>query len=116
MEEYIVEERHIRDVINSRDDLSACGVDGISYQLFKMAKQGSVEFMKRMIKTSIRCGRVTTSWKEARTILLHKKGDREVIGNWRPISITNRAYRIFVCLLARALKDINARYGLFTDA
>jgi hypothetical protein len=54
MEEYMVEEKHIRDVINSRDDLSACGVDGVSYQLFKAAKQGSVEFMKYNIKASIR--------------------------------------------------------------
>jgi hypothetical protein len=115
MEEYMVEEKHIMDVINSRDDLSACGVDGVSYQLFKTAKQGSVEFMKYMIQASIRCGRVITSWKEARTILLHKKGDREVIGNWRPISIINCPYRIFTCLLARAFQDINARYGVFAD-
>ncbi|MDR3078594.1 MAG: hypothetical protein LBU15_00990 [Rickettsiales bacterium] len=55
-----------------------------------------------------------TSWKEARTILLHKKGDCEVIGNWRPISITNCAYQIFTCLLTRVFQDINARYGIFT--
>jgi hypothetical protein len=84
MEEYMVEEKHTRDVINSRDDLSACGVDGVSCQLFKAAKQGSVEFMKHIIKASIRCGRVMISWKEARTILLHKKGDREVISDREP--------------------------------
>jgi hypothetical protein len=115
MEEFMVDEKHIRDVINSRDDLSACGVDRISYQLFKAAKQGSIEFMRHIIKAAIRCGRVMTSWKEARTILLHKKGDREVIGNWRPISITNCSYRIFTCLLARAFQDINARYRVFND-
>jgi hypothetical protein len=38
MVEYMVEEKHIRDIINSRDDLSACGVDGVSSQLFKAAK------------------------------------------------------------------------------
>jgi hypothetical protein len=27
IEEHMVEEKHIRDVINSRDDLSACGVE-----------------------------------------------------------------------------------------
>jgi hypothetical protein len=39
MEEYMAEEKHIRDMINSRDDVSAYGVDGVSYQLFKMTKQ-----------------------------------------------------------------------------
>jgi hypothetical protein len=61
IEEYIVEEKHIRDMINSRNDLSACGVDGVSYKLFKAAKQGSVKFMNHIIKASIRCGRVMTS-------------------------------------------------------
>jgi hypothetical protein len=56
-----------------------------------------------------------TLWKEARTILLHKKGDCEVMGNRWPMSITNCAYRIFTCLLARAFQDINARYGVLTD-
>jgi hypothetical protein len=115
MKEYMVAEKYIRDAINSRHHLSAYGVDGVSYQLFKAAKQGSVEFMKHIIKTSIRCRRVMTSWKEARTILLHKKRDCEVIGNWRPISITNRPYWIFTCLLARGFQDINAKYGVFTD-
>jgi hypothetical protein len=115
MDEYMVEEKYIRDLINSRDDLSACGVDGVSYQLFKAAKQGSVEFMKYIIKASIRCGREMMSWKKARTILLHKKWVREMIRNWRPVSITNWADRILTCLLARAFQDINARYGGFTD-
>jgi hypothetical protein len=56
MKEYMVEEKHIRNVINSRDDLSACGVDGVSHQLFKTARQGSIKFMKDIIKASIRCG------------------------------------------------------------
>jgi hypothetical protein len=60
MEGYIVEEKHIRDIINSRDDLGACGVDGVGFQLFKAAKQGNFEFMKHIIKASIRCGRVMT--------------------------------------------------------
>jgi hypothetical protein len=61
MEKYMVEEKRIRDVINSRDDLSACGVEGVSHQLFKATKQGSVEFMTHIIKASIRCGQVMTS-------------------------------------------------------
>jgi hypothetical protein len=56
MEEHMMEEKPVRHVINSRDDLSACRVDGVSHQLFKAAKQGSIEFMKHIIKASIRCG------------------------------------------------------------
>jgi hypothetical protein len=56
-----------------------------------------------------------TSWKEAKTILIHKKGDRDQIENWRPISITNCLYRIFTCLVARAFQQVNVNMKIFSD-
>jgi uncharacterized C2H2 Zn-finger protein len=116
MEEYMTNEKHIAEVINSRQDLSASGVDGISYQIIKAAGKEGVRFVKNLITASIRCGRVMTKWKEARTILLYKKGDRNVITNWRPISITNCIYRIFTCLMARSFQEMNRKYQVYTDS
>jgi hypothetical protein len=115
MEAYMLNERNIAQVIKSREDLSACGVDGISYRIIKGAGREGVNFMQLLIRACIRSGRVMTSWKEARTILLHKKGDREAIENWRPISITNCIYRIFTCLLARAIQAVNSKVHIFSD-
>jgi hypothetical protein len=56
------------------------------------------------------------TWKEANTILLHKKEDREEIGNWPPISITNCTYRIFPCLMARAFQSINSKVYIYSDS
>jgi hypothetical protein len=115
MEEFMMNEDRIKEVIKSRADLSACGVDGVSYRIFKAAGQGGIEFMKHIIRGVIKSGRVMESWKQARTILLYKKGDQKEIGNWRPISITNWVYRIFTCLMARSFQKINMRYKVFTD-
>lgn len=38
--------------------------------------------------------------------LLHKKGDRNQIGNYRPISILNNDYKIFAKMLASRLKQV----------
>jgi hypothetical protein len=54
MEEFRAEEKYIRDVINSRDDLSGCDVDGVSCQLFKAARQENIKFTKHIIKASIK--------------------------------------------------------------
>jgi hypothetical protein len=115
MEEYMTEERNIAAVIKSRQDLSACGPDGISYRILKLAGEEGVKFMKLIIQASIRCGRIITSWKEARTILIHKKGDKAEIQNWRPISITNCAYRIYTCLMARCFQQVNGKYRIYSD-
>jgi hypothetical protein len=115
MEEFMLNEENIAEVIRSREDLSASGVDGISYRIIKGAGTEGIKFMKHLVRASIRSGRVISSWKEARTILLYKKGDREQVDNWRPISITNCIYRIFTCLMARAFQNMNSKVHIFSD-
>jgi hypothetical protein len=109
-------EANIEAIIKSRDDLSACGVNGISYRIMKRAGAEGVAFMKLLVPGCIKSGRVMSTWKDAKTILLHKKGDREQIGNWRPISITNCMYRIFTCLIARTIQDVNTKVHVFLDS
>jgi hypothetical protein len=116
MAAYMRDEKNIAAVINSRQDLSASGADGISYRIVKSAKGEGVKFIQLLVEACMRNGRVPESWKEARTILLYKKGEREAIQNWRPISITNCVYRIFTCLMARSWQAVNARVHLFSDS
>jgi hypothetical protein len=81
MEGFMLSEKNIADVIKSREDLSASGVDGISYRVMKRPGGEDVKFMKSIIRGSLRCGRVSSAWKEANTILVHEKGARDKIGN-----------------------------------
>jgi hypothetical protein len=113
---YMLDEKNIEAVIKSRQDLSASGGDGISYRIIKAAKKEGVRFMKLLIAACIRNGKVPESWKEARTVLLFKKGDRAEIENWRPISITNCIYRIFTCLMARSWQVVNSKVHLYSDS
>jgi hypothetical protein len=53
MRDYLFSDDNIRDVIRSRDDLSACGNDGIRYQIVKAAGPQRVKFMKHLIKATI---------------------------------------------------------------
>jgi hypothetical protein len=91
-------------------------VDGISYRIMKGAGTAGVKSIKLLVRGIIRSGRVMNTWKEAKTILSHTKGDREEIGNWRPISITNYMYRISTCLMARAFQGINSKVHIYSDS
>jgi hypothetical protein len=112
---FMLDEEKIAEVIKSRDDLSANGIDGISYPAIKGAGPEGVKFVRTLVRGIIKSGRVMSSWKEAKTILIHKKGDQDQIENWRPISITNCMYRIFTCLMARAFQEINSTTKIFSD-
>jgi hypothetical protein len=115
MEAFMLNEKNIADVIRSRADLSVCGVDGISYRIIKGAGGQDIKFLRLLVRACIQHGRVMTMWKEAKTILLHKKGDWDQVDNWRPISITNCVYRIFTCLIARAIQGINPNVYRYAD-
>jgi hypothetical protein len=111
----MLDEEKIAEVIKSRDDLNANGIDGISCGVIKGAGPEGVKFVRMLVRGIMKSGRLMSSWKEVKTILIHKKGDRNQIENWRPISITNCMYRIFTCLVARAFQEINSTTKLFSD-
>jgi hypothetical protein len=72
-----LEKKNIAEVSKSREDLSASGVDGIRYRIMKAAGTEGVKSMKLLVRARIRSGRVTSSWKEVKMILIRKKGDRD---------------------------------------
>jgi hypothetical protein len=115
MMEFMLSEKNIKEVIQSRQDLSSNGNDGVGYRIIKAAGQEGVKFMKLIIEATIRCKKVFKSWKEARTILIFKKGREDDINNWRPISITNCIYRIYTCLMARCFQAENQKAHFYTD-
>jgi hypothetical protein len=106
---------NIRNVIRLRDDLSTRGNDGINYRTVKAFGPQRVEFIRHIIKAMIWNRQMPESWIEARIVLIYKKGDRKDPKNWRPITITNCIYRIYMCLIARAFQQMNSRYGIDVD-
>jgi hypothetical protein len=77
----MLDEKNIIKMIKSRNDLSVCGVNGVSYRIMKGIRIKGVVFMKLLVRGCIRIRRVISTWKEAKTILIHKKGDCEEIWN-----------------------------------
>jgi hypothetical protein len=74
VKDYVLSEHNIRDVIWSRDEWSASGDDGISDRILKAGGPEAVKLMRYIIKAPIRCSGVMDSRKEARTVLIHRKG------------------------------------------
>lgn len=59
--------------------------------------------------------RIPPSWKESRTILIHKKGDREDCGNWRPIAMSSVIAKLYASCLAKRLLDWITKYQVLSD-
>ncbi|PAV62583.1 hypothetical protein WR25_19835 [Diploscapter pachys] len=50
-----------------------------------------------------RLSHAPSNWKTSTTVLLHKKGDKADIGNWRPIALASTMGKLYSACLARRL-------------
>lgn len=93
-----------------RSPNTAPGPDGIQYRLLKTKDPGA-HIIAAIYNRCLKDMRIPVSWKAARTILLHKKGPKEDLSNWRPISLSSVLYKVYSGLLATRLGKWASRTG-----
>ena len=82
------------------------GDDGISIDVLKL---GGEELSKVLLKLFNKClleNNIPDDWNNAIVILIHKKGDKEDLRNYRPISLLSVLYKIFTKILSNRLEKI----------
>nr|XP_037284820.1 uncharacterized protein LOC119177747 [Rhipicephalus microplus]XP_037284821.1 uncharacterized protein LOC119177747 [Rhipicephalus microplus] len=59
------------------------------------------EFLIIIFRASIRSGRLPRDWKVGRIAPVHKKGDKDLVPNYRPISITSSSCKVLEHIIAK---------------
>lgn len=77
----------------------ATGEDGIPSDLFKVCEDSVLESLAALFNKILRTEEIPEQWFESTIILIHKKGDRKDISNYRPITLTSHLYKIFMKIL-----------------
>jgi hypothetical protein len=92
--EELLDAGKMSNLIRTRGNLSAPGLDELTNPVIKIERKVATEAMIEVKQTLSKSGICPALWKGARTILIYKAGDRNDTGNWRPITITSVLYRI----------------------
>ena len=87
LNDIVATEQEVLDLINSLETNKSTGPDGISPQLLKIAGDAIVPSLTRLINLSLYTSTVPKSWKRANVTPVHKKGDKDHVNNYRPISL-----------------------------
>ncbi|CAI5990895.1 unnamed protein product [Closterium sp. NIES-65] len=99
-------EKEVRRAMRELPRGKAPGADGLPKELLEdnwdLLGESVMDFMRGFEKTA----ELPRSASTAVTILLHKKGERTDLGNYRPITLLNATYKIAAKLLANRMKGV----------
>ena len=82
-------------LINQLDSKKANGCDEISIRMLKLCAHECSIPLKMLYDMSLETGNYPALWKRGNVVPIHKKGDRQVKTNYRPISLLPICGKIF---------------------
>ena len=77
------------------DPAKAHGCDYISIKLFKICSESLTVPLKITFEQSLKEGRLSEIWKKANAVPVNKKEDKNILENYRPISLLPIFSKVF---------------------
>ena len=84
----------IKQALEDLDENKAQGPDEITPRILKACKEELLEHIHKIILKSIEEGKVPGDWRRADIVPIHKGGNAECPGNYRPVSLTSVVAKI----------------------
>ena len=109
-----VSEQEILDILLNLDTSKATGPDMISSKMLRETAHSITPSLTRLIRASLSTKCVPQGWKEANVIPLHKKGNKSIFNNYRPISLLNITAKIYEKVIFKHLFNYIRENNLIT--
>lgn len=91
----VIMPREVEKAIETLKKDKSPGPDNITNEFLIKTKDVIVEVLTRMFNDVIKTETIPEQWLTSTIILLHKKGEKSDIGNYRPISLMSNIYKVF---------------------
>ena len=82
-------------IIRNLNPNKAHGLDKISIRMIKICGRSLCKPLEMIFKSCIKKGEYPSAWKKANVVPVHKKGDKQLLKNYRPISLLPIFGKIF---------------------
>ena len=87
LNDFVISEEKILNIIRSLNPNKAHGWDEISVRMIKLSDSALVIRLKIIFENCLRRGVFPEIWKYANVVPVHKKNEKNLKGNYRPISL-----------------------------
>ena len=95
--------RKIRKILSNINSNKACGPDGIHGKILKHCAVSLAYPLSLMFKISYNTGYIPRDWKLAHVVPVYKKGSKNNVENYRPISLTSLVMKTYERILKEEL-------------
>ena len=114
---------HLSSVIFSQDDIAkiignldrnkAHGHDSINISMLKLCALSIYKPVEIIFKQCIETGVFPSEWKKANIVLIHKKGDKQTLENYCPVSLLPICRKILERLIFNEMFNFFLKINLF---
>ena len=74
---------------NQLDQMKSVGPDEIPGEILKLGGDAMIPYLARLLDITMNNNAIPRDWKKAIVVPIYKGGDRSVVGNYRPVSLTS---------------------------
>ena len=90
-----IKESDILDILKYLDANKAHGHDNISIRILKLSHKLILKLLKLLFENCLRTGIFPDQWKIANIVPIHKKGDKQLLKNYRSVSLLPICGKVF---------------------
>ncbi|KAI5722002.1 hypothetical protein M8J76_002173 [Diaphorina citri] len=101
---FSIMEAEVEKAIGEIKKEKAAGDDGITNELIIYGKESIIPKLTKIFNRILYECEIPKQWKISKIILIFKKGSREDISNYRPISLSSTIYKVFVKIIQQRLR------------
>ena len=107
-----VSEKVVLGLLKALKSKKSFGIDGITSEVLKIGSNVLVVPLTYIVNSSITTGKYPSLWKIAKVIAVHKKGDKKLLKNYRPVSLLAVAGMILEKIVALQIEEFFENNGL----
>ena len=100
-----ISKSELREVIKNLKRNKAPGLDGLTNEFYQAFWDLLEPHFIKMLQESFRIGILPGTVRKAIMTIIFKQGDKTILSNYRPISLTNCDYKIIAFVLAKRLQN-----------